>query len=221
MYTLTRDALSLDGFAGLRERLYVMDSRRFGDQRLPDSSEGLGQLVYLADAIFLPHGSTRAHEHSAVDIISVVVRGRVRHEGSLGDGEVLEAGDVQVQYAGAYGFRHNEINPDDSGTHMIQLWLQPRRHEGPPRYRVCRPAPDERTAVYGEYSGDTRIDVWRASAGRQAGQPGRMLGYLVYGSVRVTEGEQTHHLAAETLFIGDDLILDADSASLLLLVHEL
>ncbi|AJD47782.1 pirin-related protein [Isoalcanivorax pacificus W11-5] len=221
MYTLTRDALSLDGFAGLRERLYVMDSRRFGDQRLPDSSEGLGQLVYLADAIFLPHGSTRAHEHSAVDIISVVVRGRVRHEGSLGDGEVLEAGDVQVQYAGAYGFRHNEINPNDSGTHMIQLWLQPRRHEGPPRYRVCRPAPDERTAVYGKYSGDTRIDVWRASAGRQAGQPGRMLGYLVYGSVRVTEGEQTHHLAAETLFIGDDLILDADSASLLLLVHEL
>lgn len=221
MYCLTRDTLSLDGFAGLRERLYVMDSRRFGDQRLPDSSEGLGQLVYLADAVFLPHGSTRAHEHSKVDIISVIVRGRVRHEGSLGDGEVLKAGDVQVQYAGAHSFRHNEINPDPDGTHMIQLWMQPRRHEGAPRYRVCRPAADERTAVYGEYSGDTRVEVWRASAGRQTGQPGRMLGYLVYGSVRITEGEQTHSLAPETLFIGDDLILDADSASLLLLVHDL
>lgn len=219
MQLVTRHDLDLGGFAGLRERIYVMDPRRFGDHTTPGSREGFEQLVYLADAIFLPRGSTGAHDHQQVDIISVLVRGHLRHEGSLGHGETLEAGEVQVQYAGAEGFRHNEINPAPHGAHMIQLWMQPLVAQGPARYRNYRPAAGQLTRVYGDEPGtNTAVDIWPAHAGQQQYSLGPTLGFLVNGQLHATEAGQRTSLAAETLFQGEDLQLEAEQDSLVILL---
>jgi redox-sensitive bicupin YhaK (pirin superfamily) len=73
----------------------------------------------------MPHGETRMHAHHEIDVISVMVKGRIAHEGSLQHGQNLSGNDVQVQRAGGEGFSHNEINPDDNWNRMLQLWVLP------------------------------------------------------------------------------------------------
>lgn len=53
MESLHRDDLPRGGFAGLREHRLVMGSKLYGDRRDPGTWEGIGHLVYLADARFL------------------------------------------------------------------------------------------------------------------------------------------------------------------------
>ena len=137
MRLLNYDTLDIVGFAGVRERILVMDSRQFGYQKREDTWEGSGQLMYLAHAYFKPGGSTGRHQHSDIDIVSIVTRGRLYHEGSAevqpgsaaadstqGLAEI-KAGQVMVQRSGKSGFMHNEINPDADIAGMVQLWLQP------------------------------------------------------------------------------------------------
>ncbi len=122
---LRRDELRLGGFAGLKEHRLVTDISIFGPHKEPDTFDGIGSFVYLADARFNPHGETRMHPHREIDVISVMVEGKIDHEGSLQHGETIHSGQVQVQRAGAEGFMHNEINPDETTNRMIQLWFKP------------------------------------------------------------------------------------------------
>lgn len=94
---LHRDDLPLGGFAGLKEHRLVKDRRIGGDG---NAWNGLGNFVYLADARFLPKGETKMHPHKEIDVISVMVEGRIAHEGSLEHGQSLEANQVQAQRAG-------------------------------------------------------------------------------------------------------------------------
>ena len=119
---LHRDDLSLDGFAGLKEHRLIVDKKIGGDTGIWN---GLGRFVYLADAQFLPQGETRLHSHKEVDVISIMVDGRVVHEGSLEHGKSMNANQIQAQRAGGEGFEHNEINPDNVKNRMLQLWVLP------------------------------------------------------------------------------------------------
>ena len=125
MEILNRDSLKLTGFEGVREYRLVFDKRVRGEGTGGDAWDGIGQFVYLADARFVPGGETRMHDHKELDVISVMLEGRLQHEGSLEHGKPLEAFDVQVQRAGGEGFSHNEVNPDDTENRMIQLWVLP------------------------------------------------------------------------------------------------
>lgn len=148
MKKLCFEQLPQDGFAGLVERHFVIDQNYFGRSKtlaLP----GLGKFVYLADANFLPLGETHMHSHKEVDVISVMVAGDIEHQGSLGDGDKLSAGSVQVQRAGAEGFRHNEINPNEQHNQMIQLWVLPDELGESAGYKVYQPKPGALTKVYG------------------------------------------------------------------------
>ena len=140
MKTLTFEQLPQDGFAGLIERHFVINQQLFGRSKTI-AFPGLGNFVYLADANFLPHGETHMHSHKEVDVISVMVAGDIIHQGSLGHGERLSAGSVQVQRAGAEGFRHNEVNPNNEQNHMIQLWVLPDEKDQPAGY-IPKPLED-------------------------------------------------------------------------------
>ncbi len=120
---LQRDSLPLGGFSGLKEHRLVVDTRV--GWSADGAWNGIGNFVYLADARFLPHGETRMHPHREIDVISLMVEGRIDHEGSLEHGSSLPTDHVQVQRAGGEGFKHNEINPDDAENRMIQLWVLP------------------------------------------------------------------------------------------------
>ena len=148
METLTFEQLPQGGFAGLIERRFVINQALFGRSNTI-AFAGLGNFVYLADANFLPHGETKMHSHKEVDVISVMVSGDIIHQGSLGHGERLTAGSVQVQRAGAEGFRHNEINPNAHQNHMIQLWVLPEQPGQAAAYQHYHPKQGEYINVYG------------------------------------------------------------------------
>ncbi|WP_257174866.1 pirin family protein [Colwellia sp. M166] len=148
MKTLTFEQLPQGGFAGLIERRFVINQALFGRSKTI-AFAGLGNFVYLADANFLPHGETHMHGHKEVDVISVMVAGDIIHQGSLGHGQRLTAGSVQVQRAGAEGFHHNEVNPNAQQNHMIQLWVLPDQPGEAAGYKHYQPKQGEHIKIYG------------------------------------------------------------------------
>ena len=143
---LKRDDLQLGGFAGLKEHRLIVDSRVGGQD---DTWNGIGNLVYLADAKFDPYGETRMHPHHEIDVISVMVEGNINHEGSLEHGGSIKRNQVQVQRAGGEGFRHNEINPDANQNRMIQLWVLPETSGEPAGYKLYDLNPGGLIQIYG------------------------------------------------------------------------
>ncbi|MGD8566941.1 MAG: pirin family protein [Gammaproteobacteria bacterium] len=167
MEILKRDSLREGGFAGLKEHRLVKDPKLFGPHENNDGSwPGLGNFVFLADARYMPHGETHMHSHHELDIISVLVDGRIAHQGSLAHGTDLSRNDVQVQRAGGEGFSHNEINPDASWNRMIQIWVLPEVAGQASDYKLYKPAACELTRIYGgehnsnvDFPAKTKIDV--------------------------------------------------------------
>ena len=195
MQTLHRDNLPLGGFAGLKEHRLIKDSKVFGPGANTDGSwPGLGNFVYLADARFMPHGETHMHPHHEIDVISVMVEGRITHEGSMEHGRNLETNDVQIQRAGGEGFSHNEINPDDHWNRMIQIWVLPETSGQPADYRVYHPKSGETIRIYGDaengtadFPAHTRIDVARLQPGQSIQVDSPFIAYITRGAGMANE----------------------------------
>jgi len=74
------------------------------------------------------------HGHRDMEIVTIVVDGELEHRDSLGHGEVLRPGEVQVMSAGR-GIRHSEYNPSlRSDAHILQIWIEPRELHLTPAY---------------------------------------------------------------------------------------
>jgi len=188
MNILRRDDLERGGFAGLREHRLVMGPSAFGDRAAPGTWEGIGNFVYLADARFLPNGETGMHGHKEVDVISVMVEGRIAHEGSLEHGQELSGHDVQVQRAGGEGFSHNEVNPDTDENRMIQLWVLPEHPGEPAGYKRYEAELGKVARVYGgsadqdeSYPAQTIIDVALLKQGQKITVASEALAYVTKG----------------------------------------
>ena len=224
MKIVKRNHLRRGGFAGLRETRLVMSPRIFRGQLEAGTLPGIGRCAYLADACFLPHGDTRMHTHKEIDVISIMVDGRIHHEGSLEHGRELNVDDVQVQRAGGEGFSHNEINPDDSKNRMIQIWMIPEAPEEDASYKMFRAQDNGRTRVYGgppeqndTIPARTVIDITHVAEGESVEQPGRSLAYVTVGAGACTD---------ETVREGDlidmrDFNYKALADSKLILVYEI
>ena len=155
MQVIHKQDLHYGGFAGLKEHRIVMDSSVFGSHKNKGTADGLGSLLYLADAQFNPFGETLMHPHHEVDVITVMIKGSVRHEGSLAHGTLVKAGEVQVQRAGAEGLQHNEINPDAQPNRLIQLWFAPPRQGEKAQYQHFSKQEEQVMLVYGANNGKT------------------------------------------------------------------
>jgi len=222
MDILSYKDLPQGGFAGLRERQFVTDRRMFKQRKNPKAFDGIGHFVYLADANFMPHGETGLHEHREIDVISVMVEGQISHAGSLEHGQRLEAGMVQVQRAGAEGFKHNEINPNDTDNHMIQLWVMPDESGEPADYKVYKPTGGENVRVYGGPKSQTQtfysrtcVVVANAKAGQSFSHHNEAMCYLSKGSGEMN-GEK---IEARTLVRSDkglQFVADTDAQWILI-----
>ena len=153
---LRRNSLKLGGFAGLREHRLVMDPAVFGSHIESGTWSGIGNFVYLADAKFIPHGETRLHPHKEIDVVSVIVTGRIAHKGTLKEGTILKTNQVQVQRAGGEGFTHNEVNPDDNENRMIQLWITPEKSGEHAGYKLFNLQQGKMIKVYGGKQGQDK-----------------------------------------------------------------
>jgi len=222
MEMLKYDDLPQGGFAGLLERQFVTDVRAFGDRKNSATADGIGHFVYLADANFQAHGETGMHSHREIDVISVMVEGQIHHEGSLEHGQGLQAGMAQVQRAGGEGFSHNEINPDNSPNHMIQLWVLPDESGEPAGYRVYNPESGTRLQIYGgsknqteRFYSQTAIDVANVDEGQTINHEGDVMGFLSKGR-GIANGEP---ISARTLTRSPGLQFTAETSSQLILVY--
>lgn len=223
MDILHRDNLPEGGFAGLKEHRLVKDPAVFDSMANNDGSwVGIGSFVYLADAQFMPHGETRMHNHHEIDVISVLVDGRIAHEGSLENGKDLSANDVQIQRAGGEGFSHNEINPDDGWNRMIQLWVLPEQSGQPSDYKVYQLATGELTRIYGgeldqetDFPSKTKIDVALFTKGQSLEINKPFLAYLARGK-GLANGEA---IKDGDLIRGDSLKFESTDDVQLIVVH--
>jgi len=223
MEILTFDELPQGGFAGLIERQFVTDRRVFKKPKNESVFDGIGNFVYLADANFLPKGETGMHGHKEVDVISVMVEGEVSHAGSLEHGKGLVAGSVQVQRAGAEGFKHNEINPNSQPNHMIQLWVMPDELGEPAGYKTYRPADGEVKNIYGgnksqttTFYSKTAIDVGQLKVGQTAKKSGPVMAFISKGS-GIINGKK---IEARTLVKSDEPIsFEAQEQSQIIFIY--
>ncbi|MEH6588210.1 MAG: pirin family protein [Halioglobus sp.] len=226
MRILSRDSLAIGGFAGIVEHRLVTDSRIFGERKEPEAFEGLGNMVYLADAQYKPFGSSGMHPHTETDVISIIVDGRVNHKGSMEHGKDLVAGDVQVQRAGGEGFSHDEINPDDGKNRMLQVWALPEEKGQRAAYKSYTPKLDGVTRIYGgEKSQDdtfdsrTIMDIVHLKTGSNLDLNADALIYVITGEAEICEAKNGKNTAVSSIVNGDLVRSTAAKVSAISDVH--
>lgn len=210
MKILSRDSLVLGGFAGIVEYRLVTDSRLFSEKKTPETFEGLGNMVYLADAQYKPFGSSGMHSHSEIDVISIIIEGRVNHEGSMEHGKNLVAGEVQVQRAGGEGFSHNEINPDGSKNRMLQVWALSEEKGQRAAYKIYTPKLEGVTRFYGgdnsqeeTFASHTIMDMVHLKTGNSSDLDNETLIYVITGKAEISELKNAEECTAHKIVNGD------------------
>ncbi len=74
------------------------------------------------------------HPHRDMEIVTYILSGALEHKDSMGNGEVLRAGELQRMSAGT-GIVHSEFNHSSSELlHLYQIWLLPRERGITPSY---------------------------------------------------------------------------------------
>jgi redox-sensitive bicupin YhaK (pirin superfamily) len=65
------------------------------------------------------------HPHRDMEIITYILSGSLRHRDSMGNGEDIRVGEVQLMRAGT-GVTHSESNASaDDPVHLLQIWIMP------------------------------------------------------------------------------------------------
>ncbi|MCC8134598.1 MAG: pirin family protein [Tannerellaceae bacterium] len=94
-----------------------------------------GMLRVLNDDTLAPQEGFGMHQHKNMEVISIPLKGYLRHGDSIKNSEVITPGDIQVMSAGT-GIFHSEYNdsPDES-LQFLQIWVFPRKENTPPHYK--------------------------------------------------------------------------------------
>jgi redox-sensitive bicupin YhaK (pirin superfamily) len=118
---------------------------------------GFHSLMVMNNDVIEPGGGFPTHPHQDAEIFTYVLSGKLEHKDSMGNGSVIEAGDLQYMSAGE-GVQHSEFNPSDSEkTELYQIWMRPNQKGGTPRYAEKKlPVENFEDKVTLLFSGDGR-----------------------------------------------------------------
>lgn len=74
------------------------------------------------------------HPHDNMEIITIVLKGALEHQDSMGHTQAIHVNEVQVMSAGS-GVFHSEYNHNkDEDVNLIQIWIFPEKRHVEPRY---------------------------------------------------------------------------------------
>jgi redox-sensitive bicupin YhaK (pirin superfamily) len=93
-----------------------------------------GALRVLNDDRIMGGTGFDTHSHQDMEIITIPLKGELRHSDSTGGEGIIKVGDIQVMSAGT-GVSHSEYNnlPEYS-TELLQIWIMPEKFGIQPRY---------------------------------------------------------------------------------------
>ena len=100
----------------------------------PDRMQ-FGALRVLNDDTVLPDEGFGTHPHKNMEVISIPLKGKLRHGDSLNNSHTITRGEIQLMSAGT-GILHSEYN--DSSTdnlEFLQIWVIPDRINTEPKYK--------------------------------------------------------------------------------------
>ncbi|QDU04628.1 Quercetin 2,3-dioxygenase [Gimesia chilikensis] len=120
-------------------------------------------LRVMNEDVVQPGQGFGTHPHRDMEIVTYVLEGALEHKDSMGNGEVLRAGEFQRMSAGT-GITHSEFNPSATEpVHLYQIWLFPESKGIEPSYEQKQfPVSEQRNqlrlvASPGAESGSLRI----------------------------------------------------------------
>lgn len=108
---------------------------------------GFRQLRVINQDIVAPGQGFPTHGHADMEIITVVLRGTIEHKDSMGNKELVKAGEIQRMSAGT-GVRHSEFNPSATeDLELLQIWIEPSERGIAPSYEQVSVHPVEGEAL--------------------------------------------------------------------------
>lgn len=161
---------------------------------------GFARLRVLNEDRIVPGAGFAPHDHADMDILTVVLSGRVRHEDSLGNRAEIAPGEMQLMRAGS-GVTHSEVNASqDEPVHLLQIWLIPDQRGGTPGYQSAPFTEGLLASRNGplKLGSDTRVTLLRPRDGETTPisvAPGRAVfvqildGFALIDGERVTAGD--------------------------------
>lgn len=81
------------------------------------------------------------HPHVNMEIISVLLKGKMNHKDSMDQNNIIGKGGVQIMSSGS-GLFHEEYNVGDEEVNILQIWIYPKLQNVKPRYQY-RSFPNE------------------------------------------------------------------------------
>jgi redox-sensitive bicupin YhaK (pirin superfamily) len=147
---------------------------------------GFRSLRVMNEDVVQPGQGFGEHPHRDMEIVTYVLEGALAHKDSMGNGEVLRAGEFQRMSAGT-GITHSEFNPSaDQPVHLYQIWLLPERRGIEPSYEQK------------QFAGEERRNRLRLVASRDAAEGS----LLIHQDARIflstiDDGQQVSHKLAD------------------------
>ncbi len=208
-------------------------SFQFGAYVDPDNA-GFGVLRVFNDDFVAPGKGFGAHPHSDMEIVSVILKGAIRHEDNLGNIEITRVGEVQRITAGS-GVIHAEYNPSETEElNLLQMWFMPRERGLAPSYETSRYDPAKLTNALhpvvtptgseeaASIQQDMTIYLGRLEAGREIAyrqESGRRLFlFVIEGSIQANGTPLGERDSARITEVADLTLSAPDAPAFVLLI---
>ncbi|MGL4567366.1 MAG: pirin family protein [Fusobacteriaceae bacterium] len=113
--------------------LYSLHHFSFADYYDPKNM-GIGPLRVINDDVIAPHNGFPRHPHKNMEILTYILEGAITHQDSIHNKKMrVEKGAVQYMSAGT-GVAHSEMNEENVGTRLAQIWVVPDKNNYEPVY---------------------------------------------------------------------------------------